>query len=152
VVNIPAIPERLKLLGAGKLKAAVLPDPAASLAIQQGAIVVIDDSSHPEFGYSTIAFRKAIIDQRPEAIKAFLAAWEKAVTDINADSSQWKSLLTEQEILPAPLAEIYTIPAFVAAGVPTETQFADALAWAKAKGYLQSDLAYKDCVNAAFLP
>jgi NitT/TauT family transport system substrate-binding protein len=151
-VNIPAIPDRLKLLGSGELKAAVLPDPAASLAVSQGAVVVIDDSSHPEYGYSTLAFRKAFIDQSPAALKAFLAAWEKAVSDINANPNQWKSVLTEQQILPPPLAESFQVPAFITASVPSETQFTDALDWVKAKGLLDKTLAYKDIVTDAYLP
>ncbi len=150
--NIPSIPDRLKLLGAGELKAALLPDPLASLAIQQGATVVIDDSSHPEYGYSTLTFRKAVIDQHPAAIKAFLAAWEKAVSDINANPGQWNALLTERELVPSALLESYQVPPFVTASVPTTEQFADALAWAKGKGLLDKDLSYQDCVNASFLP
>lgn len=152
VVNIPAIPERLKLLGAGELQAAVLPDPAASLAVLQGASVVIDDASHPEYGYSTLTFRTAFIDQSPDALKAFLSAWEKAVADINADPNQWKALLSEKEILPQPLAESYQVPAFVTAGVPSEAQFADALDWVQAKGLLDKVLSYKDIVTDSFLP
>jgi NitT/TauT family transport system substrate-binding protein len=151
-INIPSIPERLKLLGAGQLKAAVLPDPAASLALQQGATVILEDASHPEFGYSTIAFRKAYIDENPAALKAFLSAWEKAVADINADPNAWRSLLIEQQILPPPLAESFDVPAFALAGVPGEVQFADALAWAKAKGLLDASLAYSDIVTDRYLP
>lgn len=151
-VNIPAIPDRLKLLGSGELKAAILPDPLASLALQQGATLVIDDSSHPEYGYSTLAFRKAAIDQHPEAIKAFLAAWEKAVADINANPDQWKDLLTARELIPQALVGNYTVPPFVTASVPSEEQFRDALAWAKSAGLLEKDLAYADCVNGSFLP
>ncbi|MFZ6031355.1 MAG: ABC transporter substrate-binding protein [Chloroflexota bacterium] len=151
-VNIPSIPERLKLLGAGELQAAVLPDPAASLAVLQGAMVVVDDSSHPEYGYSVLTFRSAFLDQNPDALKAFLEAWEKAVADINADPNRWKALLTEKEILPLPLADSYQVPAFVTAGVPSESQFADALDWVQAKGLLDKDLAYQDVVTDAFLP
>jgi NitT/TauT family transport system substrate-binding protein len=151
-VNIPAIPDRLKLLGSGELQAAVLPDPAASLAISQGAVVVIDDSSHPEYGYSTLAFRSAFIGENAAALKAFLAAWEKAVADINADPNAWKALLIEKEILPPPLAESFQVATFVTASVPSEAQFADALDWVQAKGLLDKTLAYKDIVTDAYLP
>jgi NitT/TauT family transport system substrate-binding protein len=42
---VPKIPDRMALLNSGELKAANLPDPLASLAIQQGAKVIVDDSS-----------------------------------------------------------------------------------------------------------
>lgn len=152
LVSIPGIPDRLALLNSGELGAAVLPDPLSSLAIQGGAKVILDDSSHPEYGYSTIAFRKAVIDANPEAIKAFLAAIEKAVDDINANPGQWKDLLTEKELVPPPLLGAYQVPPFPKASVPSESQFQDALDWAKAKGLLDKDLNYADTILDAYLP
>jgi len=94
-VAVPKMPDRMALLGTGELKAATLPEPLASVAIGQGARVVVDDTRHPEYGYSTYAFRKAFIDENPEAVRAFLAAIEEAVALINADPSKYKSLLLE---------------------------------------------------------
>ncbi len=153
-INIPSIPDRLAMLNSGGLKAAILPEPMSSLAAQSGSVVVIDDSSHPEYGYSVLTFRKAVIDQNPGAVKAFLAAWEQAVADIQANPAQWKDLLTERELVPAPIAGSFEVPAatYFLASVPSEAQFADALAWAKDKDLLDKDLAYQDCVNGSLLP
>src|SRR5512140_2765781 len=52
--NIPKIPDRLNLLASGQLKAANLPEPTASLAVQQGAVVVVDDHTHTDIGNSVI--------------------------------------------------------------------------------------------------
>ncbi len=150
--NIPSVSDRLALLQSGEVQAAILPDPFSDLAQQNGALDVIDDSSHPEFGYSTLSFRKAFIDQNPAAIKAFLAAWEEAVKAINANPGQWKDVLTQRQIVPAPVAGSYKVPSYVTASVPSEKQFQDALAWAKSKSLLTQDEAYKDCVNDSFLP
>ncbi|HEX9014098.1 MAG TPA: ABC transporter substrate-binding protein, partial [Anaerolineaceae bacterium] len=70
-VAVPKLSDRLALLASGGLKAAVLPEPQTELAVQQGAVVVIDDSSHPEYSFSTITLRKALIDQHPEAVRGF---------------------------------------------------------------------------------
>jgi len=151
-VAVPKIPDRLALLNSGELQAAVLPDPLSFLAIQQGAVNVLDDSSLPEVGYSVITFRKKVIDQHPAAIRAFLAAVEEAIEKINADPERWDSLLTEKQLVPAPLRASYQINAYPPASVPTEAQWEDALSWAKSKGLLQVDVSYADSVNAAFLP
>ena len=66
-IAVPDIGQRMALLGSGELSAAMLPDPLASLVMQQGAVLVIDDSSHPQYSHSTLAFRKAFIDENPEA-------------------------------------------------------------------------------------
>ena len=151
-INIPSIPDRLTLMNSGELKASILPDPFSLLALQSGAVVVIDDSSHPEYGYSTIAFRKETIDDSPEAIRGFLMAIEQAVADINADPDQWINLLVERELLPAPLVGEYHVGPYPTASVPSEAQIRDAADWAKSKGLLDKDPRYTDIVNDSFLP
>ncbi len=151
-VAVPKIPERMALLASGELKAGVMPDPLASLAIQQGAVKVLDDSKHPEYGFSVISFRKEVIDAHPEAVQAFLAAIEEATALLNADPSKYNGLLSEQKLVPEPLLGRFQVPPFPAAGVPSESEWNDALAWAKAKGMLTTDVPYADSVNASLLP
>lgn len=152
VVAVPSIADRLALLGSGQLKAAVLPDPASSAALAAGASVVVDDTRHPEFSHSVITFRKAVLDQNPEAVRAFLRAVEQAVADINADGTRWDSLLAEEKLVPPPLIGKIKMPRFPTAGVPSEAQFADMRDWAMAKGLLDAEPAYADTVNSSFLP
>jgi NitT/TauT family transport system substrate-binding protein len=149
---VPKIPDRLALLASGRLKAGVLPDPLAALAVQQGARVILDDTALPKLGASVISFRKEIIDRQPAAVKAFLAAIEEAVVRINRTPSKYAGLLAEKKIVPPPLLGSYAIPKFPAGGVPTEAEWSDVLAWAKSKGLVTVDPAYKDSVNPAFLP
>jgi NitT/TauT family transport system substrate-binding protein len=151
-IAVPKIPDRVNLLGTGELEAATLPEPAVSLALQQGARLILDDTRHPEYSFSTISFRKAIIDQSPETIRGFLAAIEEATAMINADPAKYNELLVELKIVPAPLAGSFKVPTFVTAGVPTEAQWQDTLAWAKENDLLSEDVAYADSVNASFLP
>ena len=151
-IAVPNMSDRMTLLASGQLKAAVLPDPLAALTIQQGAVAVLDDAAYPHYGFSVITFRKAVIDQHPEAIRAFLGAVEQAVAQINANPTGYTTLLSDQKIVPAPLLKTYQAPPFPAAGVPTEAEWQDALAWAKAKGLLAADVVYATSVNASFLP
>jgi NitT/TauT family transport system substrate-binding protein len=151
-IAVPRIPDRLNLLGSGELKAATLPEPATSLAVQQGARSILDDTKYPEYSFSTIAFRKAIIDQYPEAVRGFLAAIEEATAMINADPAKYGSLLVEEKVVPPPLAGSFKVPTFVTAGVPTQAQWDDMLAWAKEKGLLSEDISYAESVNPSFLP
>ena len=152
VIAVPKLDYRLTLLGSGELKAAVLPEPLASLAVLQGAKVILDDTRHPEYSYSTIAFRKVVIDRHPEAIRAFLAAIEDATLQINADPGQYNDLLLELKLIPLALDGIFKLPKFVTAGVPTEEQWNDSLVWTKQEGLVSKDVSYTDSVNASFLP
>ena len=151
-IAVPKIPDRMALLASGELPAGVMPDPLASLVVSQGGVVVADDSSHPEYGFSVISFRKDVIDADPEAVKGFLAAIEEATGLLNADPAKYKNLLSEQKLVPPPLMESYQVPVFPTAGVPTAEEWTDALNWLKEKGILTTDVSYEDSVNASLLP
>lgn len=151
-IAVPGIPDRLALLASGELPAANLPDPLASLAMQGGAVVIVDDSSHPQYGHSTISFRKEVIDENPSAIEGFLRAIEKAVEDINGDKEQFSTLLSDRNLVPEPLRGTYAVPDFPAASVPPQSTWDDILAWAQAKGYISDDLKYNESVDDSFLP
>jgi NitT/TauT family transport system substrate-binding protein len=151
-IAVPNISERMQLLASGELHAAVMPDPLSNLAIQQGAVVVTDDTLHPEVAYSTYAFRQPVISEHPTAIRGFLAAIEEAIALINNDPTAWDTLLTEQNLVPASLIGSYEIPVFPAASIPTSEQWSDAVAWALDAGLITADVAYNDSVTDEYLP
>ena len=151
-IAVPKIPDRMALLASGELNAGVLPDPLASLAISQGAVIIADDSAHPEYGFSTISFRKEIIDANPEGVRAFLAAIEEATDLINLDPKKYINVLSEQKLVPPPLLETYEVPPFPNQAVPTEAEWMDALAWAQEKEMFTADVSYEDSVNGTLLP
>jgi len=151
-IAVPDIGQRMALLGSGELSAAMLPDPLASLVTQQGAVLVIDDSSHPEFSHSTVSFSKAFIDENPEVVRSFLAAWEEAVELINANPEKYSDLMVERELVPPPLIGNFDVPQFVTAGVPTQAQWDDAIKWVDEKGFEAGQASYENSINAEFLP
>ena len=150
-IPVPKIPDRLALLTTGELSAGTLPDPLGALAVQSGAVIVMDDSQHPEYGFSIYSFRKEVIDANPEAVINFLLAVDEAIVLINADPTQYTNILSEANIVPPPLLEAYKVPPFPEAGIPTEAEWNDALEWAKSKGMLDVDVSYEDSVNPSLL-
>ncbi len=150
--SVPNLSDRMALLASGQLKAGVLPDPFGALAAQQGASIVMDDSKHPEYGFSVISFRKDVVDKNPEAIRGFLAAIEEASDLLDANPAKYASVLSDNKLVPPSVINTYKIPPFPKAGVPTESEWNDALAWAKEKGLINADVSYTDSVNASFLP
>ena len=151
-VAVPKLPERMALLGSGELKAATLPEPFGSIATQAGAVIIVDDSKYPQYGNSVISFRKAVIDQNPQAVMAFLSAVEEAVTAINQNAETYRPLLGEYKLVPENVQASYPMPAFPTASVPSEAQFADVVAWARARSLIDQDQAYSDAISAAYLP
>ncbi len=148
---VPKIPERMALLGSGELKAATLPEPFATLAIQNGAVVLADDRAHPEIGNSVISFHKSFLDQHPAAVKSFLIAVEKAVVDLNAAPEKGRPMLSKEKLVPPDLAATYPVPAFPLSSLPTQAQFDSVAQWAMQKGLVDRLVPYNSSVIGDFL-
>lgn len=151
-IAVPKISDRLALLDSGQLSAAVMPDPLAALAVQQGARVILDDTAFPQYGFSVYSFRTEKIDENPDAIKAFLVAIGQAVNLINNNPSSYKDILADKKLVPAPLMESYRVPIFPRAGIPSEAEWNDAQVWAKEMGLLDVYVPYQGSVTADYLP
>jgi NitT/TauT family transport system substrate-binding protein len=147
MLGVPKIPERMALLAAGELRAATLPEPLASLAMQQGATLILDDRAFPELSGSFFAFKASVIRNREADVDRFLRAIDRASADINADKSKWDHLLTEQALIPASLSGSYTLPDYPTGGLPTEPQFSGVISWLQATVRLGKGPAHKDVVR-----
>jgi NitT/TauT family transport system substrate-binding protein len=150
--NVPRIPDRLQLLAEGKMMAANLPEPFATLAEQSGAVRVIDDRSLPDIGTSEISFSVATLKAKPETVRKFLAAIDKATADVNSNPDKWNTLLTDKKLIAAPLIGKYQLPKFPPAAVPSQAQLADVQAWMMDKGLIKTTIDYAKLVDASYLP
>jgi len=151
-IAVPKIADRTALLESGELKAAVMPDPLASLLMQKGAVLVIDDTTLPEVSNSVYSFSNDTLKKYPNEVRAFLRAVEKAVIEINKNKDSYTDLMVEQKLVPQAVVGKYPIPDFPTASVPSQAQFSDALSWAKDKGLVTTDLKYNDNIDSSFLP
>ncbi len=151
-VAVPDIGQRMALLGSGELPAAMLPDPLATLVMQQGANLVAEDSSHPEISHSVYTFRYAFIQENSQAVRDFLQAIEEAVALINANPEKYSNLLSEKELVPTPLEGKFPVPTFVTAGVPSQQQWDDVIQWLQEKELEIGSATYRDSITAEYLP
>jgi NitT/TauT family transport system substrate-binding protein len=122
------------------------------MAQNSGAITMVDDSKYPQYGSSVLSMRKNFIDQKPDAVKAFLSAIEQAVNDINQKPEEWRPLLGKYKLVPEPMQATFPLPAFPAASIPGEDQFNDAADWAVERGLVSTSPAYAGSVTGDFLP
>lgn len=151
-IAVPKMPDRMALLASGDLQAAVMPDPLAALSISQGAAVVMSDADYPHYGFSVYSFRNAFLDQQPDAAKAFLKAIEEAVNMVNTNPQKFNDILNEQKLVPEPLLPTYSAPPYPPADIPSESEWTDALEWAKSKGLIAADVSFEESVTDAYLP
>ena len=150
--EVNAITVRFEQLMNGNLKFATLPDPLAQGAIAGGAKLVIDDTKRPELSQSVLAFRNEALKNKPNTVRKFLIAWERAVEEINAHPEKYQGLLIEQGRVPKSIENSYKMPPFPGRGLPTEAEVADALAWMRTKGLISRDIPYEEMVDRSFLP
>lgn len=149
--SVPSIPNRFQLLMEGQLAAANLPDPLAQGAIEAGAILIVDDTAHPEFGISVLSFSADAAENKQPAIRRFLAAWNVSARAINADPESYRALLLENIQVPESIQDTYTIPEFPTNEVPTEAQWDDVVAWLVDKEIISGAIAYGDAVTDDFV-
>ena len=152
LLPVPKIPDRMALLNAGELKAATLPEPLASLVMQQGALVIMDDTQHQDLSCSLYAFRKDIVENDVTNLKRFLSAISEASQMINTHKDQWENLLVDQKLVPAPLIASYILPDYPGDAVPNASQFADVVQWLIETGRLEKAPVFSEVVNDSFLP
>jgi NitT/TauT family transport system substrate-binding protein len=152
VQEVSAIPVRFELLINGGIPAACLPDPLASGAIAAGAVLVVDDTSVPELSQSILAFGTKVVEEKPEAVRRFLKAWEMAVEELNANPAKYSSLLIQIGRVPESIQGSYQMPPFPEASVPSPEQLADVVSWALAKGLVENDVPYERAVDDSYLP
>lgn len=150
--SVPVIPERYQLLLQGQLKAATLPDPLAKSALAAGAVNIIDDSQFPRYSVSVLTFRTETLQKRPAAIIAFLEAWDRAATDINAAPEAHRGLLLKSIRVPKNIQQTYQIPPFARGEVPSVQQWDDMMKWMVSKTLLTAPLPYDQSISTDYLP
>lgn len=148
---VPNIVQRAQLLGQGQLKAGVLPDPLASLAMLQGAKVVADDTKYPELGQSVVVFSRPYLQANPEAARKFVQAWDKAVGDLRARPNDFRAMLIEKGRVPEQLKESFPMPLFPDPSVTSETELKDVSDWAVEKGIIKNPVNYSQSVDPGFV-
>jgi NitT/TauT family transport system substrate-binding protein len=149
--SVPAIPTRLQLVQQNQVAAATLPDPFASMAILQGARVIVDDTKYPEYSMSVITFRNDVLTKRASDVKKFLAAYDQALGDIRAKPDQFRNTLIERGRVPDQLKDKYQFPPFPNPGVPTQAQWDDVVKWALDRKLIAAPVTYESSVDAGFI-
>jgi NitT/TauT family transport system substrate-binding protein len=150
--EVSAIPVRFELLLNDQIPAATLPEPLTSGAIATGAVLIVDDTSIPELSQSILVFSTEALQEKPEAVRRFLMAWEIAVGELNNNPEAYRALLIEKGRVPEAIQDTFQMPPFPEASVPTSEQLADVIEWAIDKGIVENQVAYESLVDGSFLP
>ena len=149
--EVTKIPVRAEMLAKGQLQAATLPEPLASLAVQQGARVILDDSKTGT-GQSVITFRQETVSDNAEGIRRFLAAYEKGVQAINSTPNRYRDLMVDKAKVPDSLRDSLNVPRFESAQLPAKADVEDVMNWMVEKKLLDKPIPYEKQVAEGLLP
>lgn len=150
-IEVAKIPVRLEMLLAGQVRAATLPDPLASLGIEQGATRIADDRSC-RIRVSVISFSTETLRGESGAVRKFLLGYEKAVGTLNSNPGRYRDLLIEKGRVPEPVRDTFDMPSFSGASVPDEGEWKQVMDWMIKRDLLDESMAYDQVVDARFLP
>lgn len=151
IVAVPKIPDRMALLASGELKVATLPEPFATIAAAQGAVVLTDDTKVAGLGNSVLSFRMEFINKNPDVVKHLLIALEKAIAQVNSQPESARPVFTTYKLVPETMAATFPVPAFPKAGVPDQPTYDQVAAWALAHKLVERLVPYADSVRTDFV-
>ncbi len=152
-VHMPSLSLRVDAVLEGKdIKAAILPDPLASYAVQEGANIVIDDTLlGTNLSQSVIAVSEALISNRRTDVEKMLAAYNKAIKQINDNPDNYREECLKIANVPASLADGYPTPTYTPNCVPSRECVLRITAWMKARGLVKEEYSYGEIVDDSFI-
>lgn len=149
-LEVSAIPVRYEQLMVGQVSAATLPDPLASGAMAGGAHLIVDDTQHSQYSQTVLAFSRSSVEGKPEAIRRFLRAWDRAVDDLNGRPSEFADLLIEKGRVPENVRGTFRMPPFPKGDLPSSAEWEDVMRWMVEKGLLDRTLPYQETILTTF--
>ncbi|MCR5559067.1 MAG: ABC transporter substrate-binding protein [Schwartzia sp.] len=145
-VVIPQIPLRLEMLQNGKLAAATLPEPMASIAIFHGCKFVTDSA---ELGINpgVMMFTKTAVKDKNSEIAAVYRAYNKAVDYLaSTDREKYIDFIIEKNGFPSEAKNALKLPAYHKAELPKEKDISECMDWLYSKKLVSDKYSYQDLV------
>jgi NitT/TauT family transport system substrate-binding protein len=150
VVPIVQLPARVEMLLAGRVDAACLPEPLATLAVSRGAYLLADSD-----GMGTtpgvLLFTKKALAEKTLQIIAFYRAYDAAVEEVNAHPDNYRQSIVAGCGFPPSTIDIMKIPKFRHAFLPPASLVSDVETWMKRKGLTENVPSYTDLVAPGFV-
>lgn len=128
-VYINAIPTRLEAIATADIQRGLIPEPIASIGEMNGLIKVIYEGI-PSESLDIMAFTDKAISEKSKSIKLFIEAYEKAVSELQKDSSLARDVLMESlNTLPPQIKDSITLPTYNNPTLPTDKFIVELVLW-----------------------
>ena len=145
-VQMPNLALRTEAVLAGKdIQAAILPDPLAAYAVQQGAHVVIDDTKlQKNYSQSVVVLTQDMIEKHHDDAAYFLDAYNEAIEKLDSQPDAYRDMAMKKANIPAAVAGSYRTPSYTAHALPTEEEVSRIMNWMVEKGLLPKAYSYDE--------
>ncbi|SHJ27427.1 NitT/TauT family transport system substrate-binding protein [Geosporobacter subterraneus DSM 17957] len=144
---VPPIPTRLEMLRNNKVDGALLPEPFATLAIQDGGIL-LGSANEEGFYPSVTAFTQQAINTKANEIKAFYRAYNEAVDYINnTPIAAYEDTIIKTVGYPEDMKGKITLPGFRKNELPSAEEIQSVIDWAAINGLVQKTLNPQNLLN-----
>lgn len=131
----------------------VLPEKYAFIILGRGGHLILSDTqAKSSLSQTVYAFRADRLSAKADAITRFFQGYNWAVADTMLNHEGLADLLYDQAKLSVEEANVYPLPAYPGAAVPTKESVDAVSQWLLAKGLIQAAPAYETVVNASVLP
>ena len=151
-VEINKIPLRFEMLRNGKIDATMLPDPFATIALQDGNRN-IQDIAEMDVHVTGIAFHDSVIDQKKEALQKFYRAYNQAVEYINSHPVEdFHNILITELGVPVDIVPKIKLPQYTLAQLPQEKDLQRVEQWLKAKNLVSADFDINTLIETGLIP
>ncbi|WP_378954610.1 ABC transporter substrate-binding protein [Pelosinus sp. sgz500959] len=148
---IPQIPTRLEMLKNGKIAAATLPEPLATIAVKNGG-KIINGSDQLGINPGVILFTAKTVNHKEQEMKAMYKAYNKAIDYLSREPMEnYIDLLIEKGGFPESVKGALVLPEYKKAIAPNPKDVADVLAWLKERGLIQKTYSYEELVDSRFV-
>lgn len=147
-VVIPQIPARLEMLSNDKVAAAVLPEPLATVARQNGARFLGLSDPMP-FNIGIMLFTSRAVAQKAPELKALYRAYDQAVDYLyNEPVDSYIDIVIERCGFPSGVRGALALPAYRKAAPPSPADIADAVGWLSDRGLVKRTYSYEELVDS----
>lgn len=140
-VEIKRMPLRLQMLLTGKIDAALLPEPLASLAESRGARLVVTDQTLD----MPLTVLNIHTDKRHLA-ESFVKAYTKSVNTLNQTPEKYRALMTKTCRIPGNLVDNFPMYRYPEPRIPTEAEVQQVQDWMMKKGLLHESIPYQSLI------
>jgi len=144
--EVPALPTRLEMLLQNQAAGGVMPDPFATLALEEGKNLLIT-TRDMDINPFILTFRREVVENKMPSLQAFNRAINQAVEFLNtADREEFIDSLIENVGYPEHVRDTLVIPQFPAYVTPSNAFVEDVLEFTRTRGLFTRELSVSDIV------